>query len=1786
MDDQSSQDTGKAFMRLTMSNYPAWKRHVLDESLEYGHAGTGLEAGAMNPRVVPTFDQLDEDGDRVYPNNGIGNSIFLSDKRAAEDYNINLESSTRKLLSRIIKSWNKTVKNRIMSNARYAPLRAARDLLGIWNLVQELIFTDANGIFTAGKASDAFQALAQGEDTFDSFVIELKRITDALDDFHAPLPEVLISSKLLGSMNCGGIPAIIAQHATYSTTAPTPTIDVMIPQFQSLFNLELSKPTSYSISANSGHSGNNVRYIDDDRPRNHNDRPANHDRPRNNDRSKKTDQVQALVSIDVSAADKKRAVNECTNCKKIGHFMKECPMKKVTCNNCGKQGHRDEYCRKVNRMNTNHNNNSRNNNNNNRNTGRHRNNNNNVALYTNDNHVSFMCIEITTETENLYTKEIVTEPENITIMSNANLTSANYTKAKEDAFWDIFGLSSESEYESDDHSEIIEDTRKANMTYTDVPNDNEHINPDNETWFDHYVAVLEGSSLKHDEPSTDLSCDDNDKVTQYTAFAVDVEIDEIHAPSAIDDTLDLSYNIPIRTKRIAKRKDDRIGKHNIKTRSMSKKQRQHTATVINRVQLERTWSDDTREFIQDLRMLLTATDQGISYRSLLSTTNKHYNTMHNLTKIIDTSDSNHLGITHNLTTLLDDYYNNNSMYHNNNSTYHTYMLTDTDNDVDNSIHDATISTDKYKYSVKLDTCSNATIMRNLNNVTDASIVTNDRFVSGIGGTKTPITHTGFIGNNIPTLVVPNACADILSISKCVDHDYHGTFNKSGMQLFDKDNNLVLSSGRDSNGLFACSFEDIEHMTLLTLNFTKEQIRRAEEVRHLQQRLCFPSDLAFGTALSNGNFLNCEYTAQDVKNASIIYGDCPASFAGKMTAPSTTSSDTPPATSVGQKLAIDLKHFHHPTIGGNTEAVVSVDENSTLLAVTFSKSKSNANISTAVGSIISLYNSHNHRVEHIVCDSENILLSIKDFCGKLGIKVTYTVPRQHNTRVEIQIRYLQDRERAVLSACKYEIPPSLYGELMSHIVMMRNLIPNNDTGTSSPTQLVTGIKPDILSLASVPWGTPVISWVPFPSDKLSPRAEYGIVVGYHPNAKNAIRLYTLNSADKPIVVVRAKYRVIDDIPDSWLTIANLKRRLPLSIFSKNISNTLNSPIQSNTTINRNDTVITPQGGTLSENPNLPLSELPTNYHDPDGDLDPFLDPFLDDIYNDLPYTNTSELANIFDDHDIINDITYASIENISYYNTLNDYSYITLTTTVNDTLNPHTAAIMHELQSLIDMNVFDVVHYNDIPTSQHGTIMPSYLLVKDKIKADGTFDKCKARCVIGGNYQTDVMYGDINSNVINPITTNLLLKLATEKDWDIEVYDIPIAYLHVPIVDEQVDLFMVFQPNISTILVSMIIDKIPNIHSFLYKGKLYVKLKKYLYGLKQSAKKFNDFICSWLLSLGYTASSTDVCLYTKHSGQDYSYIGIHVDDILMTANNSNDFTIIKTGICNYFSGNPSIQTGDSLTHLGISIERNRLNKCTTLSESYYIKKLVDSFDNNPITETMPYKTNILQTNKKSPLIPQNKLLSLLMSIFFVARMTRWDILWICTYMGSRSNSPTEFDYNQLLIILRYLKSTMNRKRSFHCNGLQLTFYVDASHGLHTDGKGHTGFEIRAGDDCIFCKSTKQRVNALSSTESEIIALAESLTFFDWIISLYKDLNIELSLPVTFYEDNLSTISIINNGPQFKRAKHMLVKVNFTKQFIDEGKVVLEHVFSDQMRADHLTKPVHKDIFHTLTTEYFK
>ena len=63
-------------------------------------------------------------------------------------------------------------------------------------------------------------------------------------------------------------------------------------------------------------------------------------------------------------------------------------------------------------------------------------------------------------------------------------------------------------------------------------------------------------------------------------------------------------------------------------------------------------------------------------------------------------------------------------------------------------------------------------------------------------------------------------------------------------------------------------------------------------------------------------------------------------------------------------------------------------------------------------------------------------------------------------------------------------------------------------------------------------------------------------------------------------------------------------------------------------------------------------------------------------------------------------------------------------------------------------------------------------------------------------------------------------------------------------------------------------------------KLVCKLKKGLYGLKQSGRLWNNLLTTFLSNEGYQRSLADPCLYSKHFGKNKILILIWVDDLII------------------------------------------------------------------------------------------------------------------------------------------------------------------------------------------------------------------------------------------------------------------------------------------------------------------
>ena len=147
-------------------------------------------------------------------------------------------------------------------------------------------------------------------------------------------------------------------------------------------------------------------------------------------------------------------------------------------------------------------------------------------------------------------------------------------------------------------------------------------------------------------------------------------------------------------------------------------------------------------------------------------------------------------------------------------------------------------------------------------------------------------------------------------------------------------------------------------------------------------------------------------------------------------------------------------------------------------------------------------------------------------------------------------------------------------------------------------------------------------------------------------------------------------------------------------------------------------------------------------------------------------------------------------------------------------------------------------------------------------------------------------------------------------------------------------------------------------------------------------------------------------------------------------------------------------------------------------------------------------------------------------------------------------------------------------------LNIFAYVDASYGVHADGKSHSGAVISLAGGPVFTKSSKQKLNSKSSTEAELIALSDSSSQVIWT----RDFLIAQGYSIaaaTIYQDNQSTIALIAKGRSTsEKSRHINIRFFFVKDRVDAGEVKVEYLPTGAMIADVLTKPLQGALFKEL------
>ena len=120
------------------------------------------------------------------------------------------------------------------------------------------------------------------------------------------------------------------------------------------------------------------------------------------------------------------------------------------------------------------------------------------------------------------------------------------------------------------------------------------------------------------------------------------------------------------------------------------------------------------------------------------------------------------------------------------------------------------------------------------------------------------------------------------------------------------------------------------------------------------------------------------------------------------------------------------------------------------------------------------------------------------------------------------------------------------------------------------------------------------------------------------------------------------------------------------------------------------------------------------------------------------------------------------------------------------------------------------------------------------------------------------------------------------------------------------------------------------------GKVW-RLKKSLYGLKQSGRNWHHLLHDYLVKLDFVQSSGDPCLYIKRNGDEVLILLVWVDDIILGSSSTRVLNDMKQKLALKFSMK---DLGKLSMFLGIKFEQH--DGCISMSQSHYLENVLKVF----------------------------------------------------------------------------------------------------------------------------------------------------------------------------------------------------------------------------------------------------
>ena len=510
-----------------------------------------------------------------------------------------------------------------------------------------------------------------------------------------------------------------------------------------------------------------------------------------------------------------------------------------------------------------------------------------------------------------------------------------------------------------------------------------------------------------------------------------------------------------------------------------------------------------------------------------------------------------------------------------------------------------------------------------------------------------------------------------------------------------------------------------------------------------------------------------------------------------------------------------------------------------------------------------------------------------------------------------------------------------------------------------------------------------------------------------------------------------------------------------------------------------------------------------------------------------------------------------------------------------------AAIVKEVNAHIEGNHWEMIHVSEVPEGEK--ILDSVWAMKRKrdIKTQQVY-KHKARLNIhGGQQEFGIHYTDTYSPVVSWFAVRLILIIAKLAGYRTRQIDFVLAY---PQADIPYDNYMHLPHGVKS--------------STGKRGYHVLKLKKNIYGGRNSGRVWYDYLREGLENIGFEKSQVDDCVFYRGDVLFFFY----VDDGIFVSKDEAQIDEAIADLRNKKKAKNKYNIddqGEITDYLGINFgedEQGRLK----LWQPHLIDQLVEEtgIDNRckvkptPAASTKPLRRHKSEPDAKCPFHYRR----VIGKLNYLEKSSRPDIAYAVHQCARFCENPKQQHVDAVLHLVKYLKGTRSEGMYLHPKAdRSFEVWVDADFSGNYDkitaqsdpstAKSRSGFVITYAGCPIQWTSKLQTQIALSTCEAEYISLSQSLREAMPLMNLAQELKdhgfkCEFTKPKVkcrVFEDNTGALALAKVPKIRPRTKHINLVYHHFREAVRDGRIDIEHVNTEEQIADIFTKPLPQNLF---------